>query len=216
MICIFPLLFSHSKNIRMSTLITIIITYYLLIIIIIITKSHNNYCSVGVMELCLLNLLILIDCFLCNSYPCVLFKSLSHVINQESHVYSWNLGKIYLVHFLKFWNVPRFTREISKFQKSELGKLIPNLPLKHVITSTNLEKLQKIFTKNAFSLLIFCIVVSCYLTVVFLRSTPQTLILIPKNGISVCFKNRLAFEVKLKATGMIFQKIIDLQIKNLR
>ena len=30
-----------------------------------------------------------IDCFLlCNSYPCVLCESLSHVINQESHVYS--------------------------------------------------------------------------------------------------------------------------------
>ena len=103
MICNLPLLFPHSKNIQVSTLITIIITYYLLIIIqIIITKSHNNYCSVGVMELCLLNLLILIDCFLCNSYPCVLFKSLSHVINQESHVYLRNLGKIYLVHSLKF------------------------------------------------------------------------------------------------------------------
>ena len=60
MICNFPLLFCHSKNIRMSTLITIIITYYLLIIIIIIiiTKSHNNYCSVGVIELCLLNVYI--------------------------------------------------------------------------------------------------------------------------------------------------------------
>ena len=72
----------------MSTLIVIIITYQLLIITIIITKSPNNYCGVGVMELCLLNLLILIDCFLCNSYPCVLFESLSHVINQESHIYS--------------------------------------------------------------------------------------------------------------------------------
>ena len=29
-----------------------------------------------------------------------------------------------------------FTREISKFQKSELDKFIPNFPLKHVITST--------------------------------------------------------------------------------
>ena len=102
----------------------------------IITKIHNNYCSVGLMELCLLNLLILINCFLCNSYPCVLFESLSHVINQESHVYSWNLGKIYLVHFLEFWNLPCFTREISKFQKSELSKFIPNFPFKHVITST--------------------------------------------------------------------------------
>ena len=78
--------------------------------------SHNNYCSVGVMELCLLNLFILIDCFLCNSYPCVLFESLSHEINQEPYV----------------------TREISKFQKSELGKFIPNFPLKHMITGTNL------------------------------------------------------------------------------
>ena len=50
---------------------------------IITRKSHNNYRSVGVMELCLLNLLILIDCFSCNSYPCVLFESLSHVINQK-------------------------------------------------------------------------------------------------------------------------------------
>ena len=115
------------------------ITYYLLIIIIIIvTKVHNSYCSVGVMEPCLLNLLIVIDCFLCNTYICVLFESLSHVINQESHVYSWNLGKIYFVHFLKFWNLPCFTREVSKFQKSELSKFIPNFPLRHVITNINI------------------------------------------------------------------------------
>ena len=85
MICNFALLFSHSKNIQMSTLITIIITYYLLIIN---YHYNNNYCSVGVMELCLLNLLILIDRFLCNSYPSVFFESLLHVTNQESHVYS--------------------------------------------------------------------------------------------------------------------------------
>ena len=64
-----------------------------MITLIIITKSHNNYCKVGVMELCLLNLLILIDCFLCNSYSCVLFESLSHVIDQESHVYREIWGK---------------------------------------------------------------------------------------------------------------------------
>ena len=107
-------------------------------------KSHNNYCSVGVMELCLLNLLIMIDCFLCISYLCVLFESLSHVINQEWHVYSWNLRKIYLVQFLKFWNVSRFTRKISKFLKRELGKFIPNFPLKHVITTTISTKLNVI------------------------------------------------------------------------
>ena len=66
-----------------------------------------------------------IDCFLCNSYFCMLFESLSHVINHESHVYSCNLEKIYLVDFWKFWNLPRFTREISKFQKSELANLSP-------------------------------------------------------------------------------------------
>ena len=107
-----------------------------MIIIVIITKSHNNYCSIGVMELCLLSLLILIDVFLCNSYPCVLFESLSHVINQDSHVYSRKLGKIYSLHFLKFSNLPRFNREISKFEKSELGEFIQNFPLKYVITST--------------------------------------------------------------------------------
>ena len=137
-----PLLFSHSKSIRMSTLITVIITYYLLLI----NYYYYNYykksqqllqCRSVVMELCLLSLLILIDCFLCNSYPCVFFENLPHVIKQESHVYSRNLGKIYLVHFLEFRNLPRFTRDISKFQKSELGKFTPNFPLKHVITNTN-------------------------------------------------------------------------------
>ena len=51
------------------------------------------------MELCLLNSLILI--VFCNSYPCVLFERLSHVIGQESRGYLRNLGKNYLVHFLK-------------------------------------------------------------------------------------------------------------------
>ena len=78
----------------------------------------------------------------CDSYPCVNLESLSHVINQESHVYPRKLGKIYLFHFLKFWNLPSETRDISKSQKSELGNItpwfMPNFPLKHVITSTNI------------------------------------------------------------------------------
>ena len=54
--------------------------------------------------------------FLCNSYPCVFFESLlEDVINQESHVYSWNLGK--------------FT--------SFIFEIYINFPLKHVIISTN-------------------------------------------------------------------------------
>ena len=55
-----------------------------------------------------------IDCFLCNSYPCVLFESLSHVIGQESRGYSRNLGKNYLVHFLKSLS---FHSGDSKFEK---------------------------------------------------------------------------------------------------
>ena len=58
------------------------------------TNSHNNYCKVGVMELCLLNLLILIDLSLCNSYPCVLFESSSHMINRN-HVFTREIwGKL--------------------------------------------------------------------------------------------------------------------------
>ena len=45
--------------------------------------------------------------------------------------------KLSLVHLLKFRNFSRFTREISKISKGELGKFIPNFPQNHVITSTN-------------------------------------------------------------------------------
>ena len=41
-----------------------------------------------------------------------------------------------------------FTREISKFQKSELGKFIPNFPLKHVITSTNIAPHSNVLKEN--------------------------------------------------------------------
>ena len=111
----------------MSTLITIIIINYKLQKVTIIIVVY------GVMVI----KFVAIDCFLCNSNLCMLFESLSHMITQESHLYSWNLGKIYLVHFFEILNLPRFTRETWKFQKSELGKFIPNFPLKHVITSTN-------------------------------------------------------------------------------
>ena len=50
-----------------------------------------------------------------------------------------------------------FTREISKFQKSELGKIIQNFPDKHVITSTNtlvkIIKNQKRNLKVSFGLM---------------------------------------------------------------
>ena len=57
------------------------------------------------------------DCFFCNYYPFVLFESLSHVINQESHVYSSNFGKIYLVHFFEILNSPSFHSGDFKISK---------------------------------------------------------------------------------------------------
>ena len=146
MICNFPLLFSHSKNNLMSTLITIIITYYLLtIIIIIITKSPNNYCSVGVKELYLLNLLILIVfcvilTLVCSLRACHMWLSRNHMFICEI----WGKFTSFL-----FWNFEISLASLERFQnfkKSELGKFIPNLPLKHVITSTNIAK----FLRTAF------------------------------------------------------------------
>ena len=58
-----------------------------------------------------------------------------HMSLTRNHIFIREIG-----HFLKFWNAPCFTREISKFQKSDLGKFIPNFPLKHVITSTYFKK----------------------------------------------------------------------------
>ena len=62
------------------------------------------------MALCLLNLLIFIDCFLCNSYP--LFAK-----------FGKNLPRSFfeILKSLKFFEIP-------KFQKGKLGKFIPNLP----------------------------------------------------------------------------------------
>ena len=99
------------------------------------------------MELRFLNLLILIDCFLCNSYPFVLVESLSQVINQESRFFV-KLGENLPRSFFKILKSPERNEE-TKFQKSELGKFIPNFPLKHVITSTNLLHFFKTpFSKN--------------------------------------------------------------------
>ena len=101
----------------MSTLIAIIITYYLfllIIIIIIITKSHNNYCSVGVVELCLLNLLVMIDFFcviltlVCSLRACHMWLARNHMFIREiwgeftSFIF-WNF-EVSLVWFERFQN----------------------------------------------------------------------------------------------------------------
>ena len=109
MICNFPLLFSHSKNIRMSTLITLIDTYYSLIVKI-ITKSHNNYCRVGVIELRLLNLLILSDCFLCNSSLVCYFRA-CHMWLTRNHMFIREIWE----------NLPHSFFEILKFPSFHSG-----------------------------------------------------------------------------------------------
>ena len=53
------------------------------------------------MELCLLDLLILIDCLLCNSYPCVLFESLSYAFNLVSLGRFQNFKKVNLVNLFQ-------------------------------------------------------------------------------------------------------------------
>ena len=87
-------------------------------------KSHNNYCSVGVMELCLLNLLILIVfcvilTLVCSLRACHMWLTRNHMFIHEI----WEKFTSFI-----FWIF---------FQKSELAKFISNFPLNHVITSTN-------------------------------------------------------------------------------
>ena len=50
---------------------------------------------------------------------CALWELVTCVINQESHVYSWKLGKIYLDHFLKFLKSPE-GRRFQNFKKVNL------------------------------------------------------------------------------------------------
>ena len=102
-------------------------------------KSHNNYCSVGVMELCLLNWLILF----CVILTLVYSLRACHMWLTRNHMF---IGEIWgkLTSFI-FWNfeISNFSISISKISKIsklqiiELGKFTPNVPIKHVISSTN-------------------------------------------------------------------------------
>ena len=78
------------------------------------------------MKLCLLNLLILI--VFCVILTLTIFFTL---LEPWNHIF---IRKIW-GNFTSL-NIRNF--DISKFQKSELGKFVPNFPLKHVITSTNI------------------------------------------------------------------------------
>ena len=107
----------------------------MLIIIIIITKSHKHG-SVGVMGLCikLVDIDWLFFCVIltlvCSLRSCHRWLTRNHIFIREI----WGKFTLFI-----YWNFSRSTWEISKFQKSELGKFISNSPLKHVITSTNLK-----------------------------------------------------------------------------
>ena len=68
------------------------------------------------MQLCSLNLLILIDFFLSNSYLCVLFESLSQVINQESCLFV-KFGENLLYSFFEILKSPSFHSGHFKISK---------------------------------------------------------------------------------------------------
>ena len=68
------------------------------------------------MELCLLNLLLLIDCIMCNSYPCVFFESLSHVINHKSRLFV-KFGENWSRSFSDILKSPSFHSEDLKISK---------------------------------------------------------------------------------------------------
>ena len=66
-------------------------------------------------------LFCLILTIVCSLRACHMWLTRNHMFIREI----WGKFTSFI-----FWNF-----EISKFQKSELGKFIPNFPLKHVITS---------------------------------------------------------------------------------
>ena len=79
-----------------------------------------------------LNVLVLIDCF------CVIL-TLMCSLRGITCLFMY-IGENLPRSFFEILKTPLKTREISKFQKSEFGKFIPNFPLNYVITSTNLNK----------------------------------------------------------------------------
>ena len=91
--------------------------------------SHNNYCSVGVMEICLLNLLILIDCFcvilmlVCSLRACHMWLTRNHMFKREiwgqftSFIF-WNF-QISLVSFRRFHNF----KKVSAVNLSQISFL---------------------------------------------------------------------------------------------
>ena len=96
------------------------------------------------MELRLLNLLISIDCFLRNSYLWVLFQILSHVINQESRFYSWNLGKF--TSFI-FWNFEISLISLGRFQNFKKVYLV-NLSQISLLNMWLLVQIYLLFGKS--------------------------------------------------------------------
>ena len=116
MICNFPVLFSHSKNIRMSTLIS----------------TSNHMFKREIWDKGTESTFLKFWNFPSKRREISKFQKMDQLnFPQISRTNMWSLVN----HMLQALTC--FTREISKFQKSELGKFILNFPLKHVITSTN-------------------------------------------------------------------------------
>ena len=100
----------------MLTFIKIIITYYYYNNY----KKSKNYCSAGVV------FIKFVDIIFCVILALVWPLRACHVINQESHVYSWNLMKIYLE---IFWNFEISLVSIRRFQKVNSINFYTNLQI---------------------------------------------------------------------------------------
>ena len=112
----------------------------ILIIIILITKSHNNYCSVGVMKSCLSNLLIFIDFFcviltlVCSLRACHMWLTRNHMFIREiwgkftSFIF-WNF-EISLVSLGRFQNFKKVNSvNLSQISLLNMWLLVQNVNL---------------------------------------------------------------------------------------
>ena len=111
----------------------------------IITKCHNNYCSVRVMELCLLNLLILIDCFcvivtlVCSLRACHMWLTKNHMFVREiwgkfTSFFFWNF-EIFLVSLGIFQNF----KKVNSVNLSQISLLNMWLLVQIKLSSLNLK-----------------------------------------------------------------------------
>ena len=113
---------------------------------IIIPKSHNNSWIIGVMELCFLNLLILIDCFLCNS-TLVCFLKACHIWLTRNQMFIHEISEKF-TSFI-FWNFP-FKHVVTSTNNIPKGKTYSHLLVGGKIVLSKDEDFKIVCTENNF------------------------------------------------------------------